>query len=369
MIQQTPQYFNSTTREQTLTFQWPYLNYTAFKLKIRVAHQRKYIPKIWWILPYTTSLLTYHKNLFTPPSIKTRAITYSYAFKVKHLYNRGGCITQCKHKKLYQKVRQHKLPTTSWPLPQKNIQGLVPTRLYCLPQCGTIENHMKLFHEHVPSWWPPSVSDKCTSHILNFTKLSERQKINFANFQRFNPSLNNTIYTYETNTPIEFSGPLQARQYELSHIHRQIQKTTRKFTKLWQQAYPQYKKLETIITESLLLHDDSLIHQSELLYYTKNKRDLNRNTLKMSTSAYLANYNINEFKDNYYHLNERFKQMQDYAEQIYSLKYMTIILQAIQNRTDLQPNVIYSHKFHNGFLQSKPIMRILTSQLESLYKV
>jgi len=362
IIQQTPKYLNSTTREQTLTFQWPYLNHTAFKLKIRASHQRKYLPKIWWILPYTTSLLTCHKNLFAPPSLKTRATTYSYAFQSKHHYNRGGCIAQCKHKKLHQKVRRQKLPTTSWPLPTKDIQGLIPTRFYCLPQCGTIENHMKLFHKHIPSWWPPSVSDKCTSHILNFTKLSERQRINFSNLQHLNPSLNNTIYTYETNMPIEFSGPLQTYQYESSHLHKQILQTTRMFTQLWQQTYPQYKQLETTITESLLLHDDSLIHQSELLYYTKNKRELNRNTLKMSTSAYLANYNIDEFKDNYYHINERFKQMQDYAEQIYSLKYMTIILQAIQNRTDLQPNVIYSHKFHNGFLQSKPIMRILTSQ-------
>ena len=42
--------------------------------------------------------------------------------------------------------------------------------------------------------------------------------------------------------------------------------------------------------------------------------------------------------------------------------YMILILQATQNRTDLQPNVIYSHKLHNGFLQNKPIMRILLSQ-------
>ena len=179
--------------------------------------------------------------------------------------------------------------------------------------------------------------------------------------------LNNTIYTYETNMPIEFFGPLQTFQYESSHLHKQILQTTRMFTQLWQRTYPQYKKLETTITESLLLHDDSLIHQSELLYYTKNKRELNRNTLKMSTSAYLANYKIDEFKDNYYHLNERFRQMQDYAEQIYSLKYMTIILQAIQNKTDLPPNVIYSHNFHNGLLQSKPIMRILTSQVRTSF--
>ena len=343
IIQQTPKYLNSTTREQTLTFQWPYLNHTAFKLKIRASHQRKYLPKIWWILPYTTSLLTCHKNLFAPPSLKTRATTYSYAFQSKHHYNRGGCIAQCKHKKLHQTVRQQILPTPSWPLPTKNIQGLIPTRFYCLPQCGTIENHTKLFHKHVPSWWPPSVSEKCTSHILNFTKLSERQRINFSNLQHLNPSLNNTIYTYETNMPIEFSGPLQTFQYEISHLHKRLQQTTCMFTQLWQQAYPQYKKLETIITESLLLHDDSLIYQSELLYYTNNERELDRNTLKMSTAAYLANYNIDEFKDNYYHLNEGFKQLQDYAEQIYSFKYMTIVLQAIQNRTDLQPNVIYSH--------------------------
>jgi len=360
--QQTLKYLNSTTREQTLTFQWPYLNQTAFKLRIRASHQRTHLPKIWWILPYTKSLLTYHKNHFAPPSIKTRTTTYSYAFQNKHHHNRGGCIAQCKHKKPHQKVRRHNSPTTSWPLPTKNIQGLIPTRSYCLPQCGTIENHMKLFHKHVPSWWPPSVSDKCTSHLLNLTKLSERQRINFSNLQHLNPSLNNTIYTYETNIPTEFSGPLQIYQYEPSHLHKQIQKKTRKFTQLWQQTYSQYKKLETTITESILLHDDSLIHQSELLYYTKNERELNRNTLKMSTAAYLANHNINEFKDNYYQLNERFKQMQDYAEQIYSLKYMTIILQAIQNRTDLQPNVIYSHKFYNGFLQNKPIMRILPSQ-------
>ena len=364
-IQQPLRYFNSTTREQTLTFQWPYINQTTFKLIIRVSQQRKSLPKIWWILPYTKSLLTLHKNLFAPPSIKTRTTTYSYTFQNKHHYVRGGCIAQCKHKKLHQKVRQQILPTTSWPLPTKNIQGLTPTRFYCLPQCGTIENHMKLFHKHVPSWWPPSVSDKCTLHILNFTKPSERQRIHFSNLQHLNPSLNNTIYTYETNMPIEFSGPLQTFQYELSHLHKRMQQATSKFTQLWQQTYPQYKKLETIITESLLLHDDSLIHQSELLYYTNNERELNRNTLKMSTAAYLANYNIDEFKDNYYQLNEEFKQLQEYAEQIYSFKYMTIVLQAIQNRTDLQPNVIYSHKFYKGFLQSKPIMRILTSQLRT----
>jgi len=307
----------------------------------------------------------YHKNLFAPPSIKTRATTYSYAFQNKHHYTRGGCISQCKHKNLHQKIRQQTLPITKWLLPTKNIQGLTPTRFYCLPQCGTIESHMKFFHQHVPSWWPPSVSDKCNSHILNFTKLSERQRINFSNLRHLNPSLNNTIYTYETNKPIEFSGPLQTFQYKLSHLHRRVQQTTRMFTQLWQQTYPQYKKLETTITESLLLQDNSLIYQSELLHYTNNEHELDRNTLKMSTAAYLANYNINEFKDNYYHLNERFKQMQDYAEQIYSFKYMTIVLQAIQNRTDLQPNVIYSHKFHNGFLQSKPIMQILTPQLRT----
>ena len=361
--QQTPRYLNSNTPEQTLTFQWPYINQTAFKLHIRVSHRRKNLPKIWWILPHTDSLLTYHKNHFVP--INTRTTTYSYTLNNRHHYNKGGCIDNCKHKELQETVQRRNLPTTSWPLPQKNTQGLVPKRLYCLPQCGTIENHMKLFHEHVPSWWPPPVSDKCTSHSSNLTTLSERQKISFSNLQHLNPSLNNTIYTYETNTPIEFSGPLKERQYELSHIHGQIKNLTRKFTISWQQAYLQYKKLETTITESLLLHDDSLIHQSELLYYTESERELDRNTLKMSTSAYLANYKINEFKDNYYHLNKKFKQMQDYAEQIYSLKYMTIILQAIQNRNDLQPNVIYSHKFNNGFLQNKPIMRILPPPSQS----
>jgi len=39
IIQQPLRYFNSTTREQTLTFQWPYLNQTAFKLMIRVSQQ------------------------------------------------------------------------------------------------------------------------------------------------------------------------------------------------------------------------------------------------------------------------------------------------------------------------------------------
>jgi len=358
--QQTPRYLNSTTPEQTLTFQWPYTNQTAFKLHIRASHRRKNLPKIWWILPHTDSLLTYHKNHFAP--IDTRTTTYSYEFKNKHYYNEGGCIAQCKHKKLHQNVRRHKLPTISWPLPTDNIQGIIPTRFYCLPQCGTIETHMKIFHNNGPSWWPPSVSDTCTSQVLNLTTLSERQKISFSNLQHLNPSLNTTIYTYQTNIPIQFSGPLQIHQYEISYLNTQIQKRTRKFIKLWQQTYSQYRKLEIAITENIFLHEDSLIHQSELSYYTKNEHELNRNTMKMSTSAYLASHQIDQYKDSYNYLNENFKQMQDYAEQIYSLKYMIIILQVTQNRTDLQPNVIYSHKFHNGFLQNKPIMRILPSQ-------
>jgi len=365
IIQKPLRYFNSTTSEQTLTLQWPYINQTAFKLMIRVSQPRKHLPEIWWILPYTQSLLMIHKHLFTPPSIKTQATTYSYASQNKHHYIRGGCIAQCKHKHLYQKVRQQRLPTTSWLLPTHKIQRLSPTRFYCLPQCGIIEKHMKLFHQHVPPWWPPSLSDKCSSHFLNFTTLLERQQINFSNLRRLNPSLNNTIYTYETNIPIAFFGPLQTFHYEYSHLHRRLQQKARKFTQIWQQTYPQYKKLEAIITENLLLQDDSLMHQSELLYYTNNERELDRNTLKMSTAAYLANYNIEEFKDNYYHLNEKLKQLQDYAEQIYAFKYITIILQTIHNKTDLQPNLIYSHNFHNGFLQSKPIMRILTSQLQN----
>jgi len=62
-------YLNTTTRKRTLTFQWPYINQTAFKLEIRTSHRRHHLPKIWWLLPHTKSLLTYHNDHSTPPII------------------------------------------------------------------------------------------------------------------------------------------------------------------------------------------------------------------------------------------------------------------------------------------------------------
>jgi len=42
---------------------------------------------------------------------------------------------------------------------------------------------------------------------------------------------------------------------------------------------------------------------------------------------------------------------------------MSTILQFIQNKTNLQNNVIYAHTFRDGYLQSTPIMRILPRTL------
>ena len=355
-------YLNTTTREGTLTFQWPYINKTAFKLEIRTSRRRHHLPKIWWLLPHTKSLLTYQKNLFAPPIVTTRATTYSYTFNNKHHYNKGGCINHCEHEELQETVQRRKLPTTSWPLPETHTQGLIPTRLYCLPQCGIIEQHMNIYDKYLPYWWPHSDHDKCTSNYTNLIKLAAQQQNNYPHPLNLKPLSQNTIYTYETNIPITFSGPLQTYQHELSYLRNHLQKTIRKFIRLWQYTYPQYTKLETAITDNLLLQDESLIHISELLYYTKNTLDRHQNTHKLNTAIYSANDKINEFRHNYYQLNPRFKQLQIYAEQIYSLKKITIVLQAIQNRTDLQNNVIYSHKVQNGYLQNIPIMRISPSQ-------
>jgi len=355
-------YLNTTTRERTITFQWPYINQTAFKLEIRTSHRRHHLPKIWWLLPHTKSLLTYHKDLFTPPVIKTRATTYSYIFNHKHQYNKGGCINHWSHKKLQEKVQRFNLPTTSWPLPMKPIQGVIPTRFYCLPQCGTIERHMKISDKHLPYWWPHSDHDTCTSNHANLTKLFEQQEKNYPHPPKLKSLLQNIIYTYDTNIPITLSGPLQTYQYDIPHLRKQLQKKIVKFNRLWQQTYLQYTKLETAITDNLLLHDETLIHISELIYYTKNKFERHQNAQKLNTAVYLANSKINEFRHNYYQLNPRFKQLQLYAEQIYSLKRITTVLQEIQNRTDIQNNVIYAHKIRNGYIQNKPIMRILPSQ-------
>ena len=357
-------YLNTTTRERTLTFQWPYINQTAFKLEIRTSHRRHHLPKIWWLLPHAESLLTYHKDLFTPPLIKTRATTYSYIFNYKHHYNKGGCINHCSYKKLQEAVQRRKLPTTSWPLPIKPIQGSIPTRFYCLPQCGTIERHMKIFDKHLPYWWPHPDHDTCTSNHTNLTKLFQQQGTNYPHPLQLESLLQNIIYTYDTNIPITFSGPLQTYQYDLSHLRSQLQKKIGKFIRLWQQTYPQYTKLEAAITDNLLLHDETLIHISELAYYTKNKFEQHQNAQNLNTAVYLANSKINEFRHNYYQLNPRFKQLQLYAEQIYSLKRITTVLKQIQNRTDLQNNIIYAHKIQNGYLQNKPIIRILPSHLQ-----
>jgi len=357
-------YLNTTTRERTITFQWPYINQTAFKLEIRTSHRRHHLPKIWWLLPHTKSLLTYHKDLFTPPVIKTRATTYSYIFNRKHQYNKGGCINHCSHKKLQEKVKKFNLLTTSWPLPMKPIQGVIPTRFYCLPQCGTIERHMKIFDKHLPDWWPHSDHDTCTPNHTNLTKIFEQQGTNYPYPLKLKSLLQNEIYTYDSNIPITFSGPLQTYQYDLPHLRNQLQNKIDKFIRLWQQTYPQYTKLETAITDNLLLQDEILIYISELVYYTKNKFERQQNAQNLNTAMYSANSKINDFRHNYYQLNPRFKQLQLYAEQIYSSKRIITVLNQIQTRTDLQNNIIYAHKIQNGYLQSKPIIRILPSHLQ-----
>ena len=244
----------------------------------------------------------------------------------------------------------------------KLTQGLIPTRFYCLPQCGTIEQHMKIFDKQLPYWWPHYDHDTCISNNANLTKLAEQQEKNYPHPLNFNSLSQNTIYTYDTNIPITFSGPLQTYQYELSHISNQLHKKIDKFKRLWQQTYLQYTKLETAITDNLLLQDETLIYTSELTYYTKNELQRHQNVQKLNAAIYSANSKINEFRHNYYQLNPRFKQLQIYAEQIYSLKRITTVLQEILNKTNLQNNVIYAHKVQNRYLQNKPIMRILPSQ-------
>ena len=360
----TQLYLETTTRERTLTFQWPYVDKTAFNLEIRTSRRRKHLPRIWWLLPHTNSSLTYHENLFAPPTAATRTTTYSYTLNNRHYYNKEGCINHCKHKALQETVQRYNLPTISWPLPETRTKGLKPLRLYCLPQCGIIEHHMNIYDKQLPHWWPHSDYDKCTSNYTNSIKLDVIIQNTYPLPLNLKPLSRNTIYTYETDIPITFSGPLQTYQHELSYLRNHLQKKIRKFIRLWQYTYPQYTKLQAAITDNLLLQDESLIHISELLYYTKNALDYHHNKHKYNTAIYSANDKINEFRHNYYQLNPRFKQLQIYAEQIYSLKQITTVLQAIQNRTDLQNNVIYSHKVQNGYLHNTPIMRIVPSQLQ-----
>jgi len=244
----------------------------------------------------------------------------------------------------------------------KPIQGAIPTRFYCLPQCGTIEQHMKIFDKQLPDWWPHYDHDTCTPNHANRTKLLEQQGKNYPHPQELKSLLKNELYTYDTNIPITFSGPLQTYQYDLPHLRNQLQNKIDKFIRLWQQTYPQYTKLETAITDNLLLQDETLIYTSELAYYTKNKFERQQNAQNLNTAMYSANSKINAFRHNYYQLNPRFKQLQLYAEQIYSSKRIITILNQIQNRMDLQNNIIYAHKIQNGYLQSRPIIRILPSQ-------
>ena len=360
IAQQPLKYLNATTRLQTLDFKWPYINQTAYKLVIQVKLKRQKLPTIWWILPYTDSLLTYHKNLFAPSSINTIATTYSYAFKNKHYYRTGRCIPHCRKNTLSQKIKNKPSQIFSWPLPRQVINGLTPVRLYCLPQCGIVETHMKIFHQQVPSLWPHSFSDRCHTHSSNFTTLSRQLTTVFLNLPRFNPSLNTTIYSYQIERPIAFSGPLQTYKYELSYLNRRLMQKTLMFETLWHHAYPKYKQLEKIITEKFLLHDESLFHQSELLHYSKNQHDIDRNVLKMTTASYLETLEIRNFKNAYYNLHEWLARIQTYTTQIYSFKYMSIILQFIQNKTTFQHNVIYAHTFRDGHLQSTPLVRILS---------
>jgi len=274
IAQQPLKYLNATTRLQTLDFQWTYTNQTAYKLVIQVKLKRQKLPTIWWILPCTESLLTYHKNLFAPSSINTIATTYSYDFKNKHYHTTGRCIPHCHKNIMSQKIRKKTSQTSSWPLPKQVTNGLTPARFYCLPQCGIVETHMKLFHQHVPSWWPHSFSDRCRTHSSNFTTFSRQLTTVFLNLLHLNPSLNTTIYSYKLDRAIAFSGPLQTYQYELSHLNKRLTQKTLMFETLWHSTYPKYKQLEKIITKSLLLHDESLFHQSELLHYSKNQHDI-----------------------------------------------------------------------------------------------
>jgi len=292
-------YLNATTRLQTLDFKWPYTNQTAYKLVIQVKLKRQKLLTIWWILPHTDSLLTYHKNFFAPSSINTIATTYSYAIKNKHYYTTGRCIPHCRKNTLSQKIKNKPSQIFSWPLPRQVINGLIPVRFYCLPQCGIVETHMKIFHQQVPSWWPHSFSDRCHTYSSNFTTLTRQLTAAFLNLLYLNPSLNTTIYSYQTQRAIAFSGPLKTYHYELSHLNTRLKQKTILFETLWHHTYPKYKQLEKIITEKLLSNDESLFHQSELRHYSKNQHDIDRNVLKMTTASYLETLEIRNFKNVY----------------------------------------------------------------------
>jgi len=124
----------------------------------------------------------------------------------------------------------------------KLTQGLIPIRFYCLPQCGTIEQHMKIFDEHLPYWWPHYDHDTSTSNHANLTKLAEQQGNNYPHPLNLKSLSQNTIYTYDTNIPITFSGPLQTYQNELPHIRNHLHKKIDKFNRLWQQTYLQFNQ-------------------------------------------------------------------------------------------------------------------------------
>jgi len=363
-IEQQPlkRYINITTLSQALDFHWPYINQTTYKLIIDVSQKRQSLPTIWWILPYTNSLLLYHKNLFAPWSINTRATTYSYALQNKHYYITGRCIPPCQHNTLQQKVREIASSTSSWQLPTQPKNNLIPTCFYCLPHCGAIETHMKLYHPYA-IWWPSSFSDRCSTLSSNFTTVTAQLNKIFPTLQHLNPLLNRTIYSYDTKKAIAMSGPLRNYRFEPSYLNRRLAQKSLKFETLWHSTYRRYKPIEKAITESFSFHDESLCHLSELLYYSKSKSDIARNTFKMSTAAYLETSTIHTLQNEYFFLHDLFTQLQNHTEHIYSLKYMTNFLQAIQNRTDLQSNLIYSHKIHEGYLQNKPILRIWPQEL------
>jgi len=356
-------YTNTTMHERTMTFQWPYINQKAFKLKIRTSHRRQHLPKIWWLLPHTTSLLTYHKDLFTPPTIKTLVTTYSYTLNHKHQYNKGGCINHCAHKTLQEKVKLSNLPTTSWTIPEQPIQGITPTRFYCLPQCGAIEQHMKLFDDQLPESWPHHEHNTCNTDHANITKLAELQGKYYPHAQKLKSLIKNEIYTYDSSLPVTLSGPLQTYQYDIPYLRKQLQKKINKFIRLWQQTYHTYTQMETAITDKLLLQDEMFLYQSEIAYYTKNNHETQQNIQKYNKAFHATNSKTLNFRHNYYQITPRFKQLQIYAEQIHSLKRTITVLQQIQHRTDLQNNIIYAHKIRNGYLQNNPIIRILPPHL------
>ena len=339
-------YKQVTGHPDVLDFQWTSLSNKAFFLQIEVGPRLANNPNIWWIYPQSASVLGYHDNFFTPESLRTSQVVYSYARGQHHYYADGLYVKLPGVNYLIQNVTENNYTLQKWPLPKRTENRPLNRSTICAPHIGPFERALIKATTLLPDFLQVANIAFCQQYASDHFSLTSLRNAYHAQAMSQNPHFQPTFFSYRDNqtTFRELDTSFQqASDHEFSI-----------FKPLWQNMQPKILQLHQRLYRFHYFRQQSLHYSAELRLHAHDVRSFASSWAHATQARDRATKNLNEVHHllNYYAITLR--SIRQHFHNLYLLKLYSTVLRIVRNDLSLRSGILYAHTYTSGQLQSTP---------------